>query len=1337
MLAQVGIGGGGAQGPGTSSGGASFRNGTVAPSSIVGTNGDFYLNTSTECLYGPKANGAWPAVCVLLIGQPGAPGPPLGYVAENTANKGVAGGYAPLNSLAQIPLTNLPVIPYAQIGGAPLALGFIPLNPANNLGDLSNPATARSNLGLVVGTNIEAHSVLLDGFAGLAGSGIVAVSGGSATSGVLSGDVTTNGLAATVNSVGGSTAAHLHSAEVLANAATSNNTNSTIVMRDPAGNVNATQVFAGGTAVENTANKGKANGYAPLDGSGLLPAANLPTSAMTAAAINSGTLSASFANLSASSMISASATGAGAFMMTAGAAQTPPANTVGLQAPPSVPASFNCTWWGVPTTGLIHATATTPCILSPSLVDLAADTNATLLPVANLPAIPYVNLPNPKVTAGAGGVTGGYLVARDTSSPTRYVATSTGGCGSGFAASTAAAGATFQLYSMPGTLIAAVADNTVTAGDVVVGGSVIPGRVADSGFTSRSSVSSTTCVVGIAQASAVAGGTFNVLFDGTGTYGTQVSSSSVVAGLGYTPAPSVSPAFTGVPTAPTQTAGDASLAIATDAFVAAAASAATGVTTISNNFFGPAGVANKTVAYIGNSTVWQDTGWFDTMCKQTVANGVFAGMACFSANSVSVDASNNVTVTICGATTACTNTINYGTAPFALTIGKFASFETADSSIGACSASFPVASSTSSAYVFNNAACGAAVLAAAGAINTPYTPAGTTTISPQILNFGVNGGTLASALANTSPTGMGIGGVLAANPDLAIMRGYGINDVRLGACNLACLEAEQKSWIDQLRFNNPKISQILIAENSLTNNAGCSAYITPTTSAQAYSQILEQATMSWTGYPTVITLDTQKTIYGSVSPTSSGVATLVLNAGGSAYAVNDILTLATSGATLKVLTVSSGAIVTFQLLTPGSSAIVANGVTSTDSGSGTGATFNVTVLTTDPYMAALPTGCLHPSTIGHAAEALQDVQFLTNLAYNAGAQTIPFSPFYANWTAASSYLAQYCRSTNYAAPWSVPGCANGWADPLYYTLIGSGTAAAQAAGATFLSIAWPGPAAPPNVAQAFDVIQLQDGNTYQLPANSTTAYSGNFSPGVARTTFGSGALTYPTMAGEKLNVLRPALPQQACEAYFNNIVGFPYRRRFYVPTGGGGTNFIDVVFLPNEGLNAPVSNIPTYGTGDVLCLSSGAVIPLTSATFTTHSSNTLQVNVTGSFASYVGSWGIIFGSQPTEGQPDVNGKVAVQTVALQLGGIYQITHGTNATAGVVTLTSGTATVNTTAITALAAPGAAGAVVVLASQSCSSCGSLSIGTVTAGTSFVINSTNASDASKVYWEIKGLN
>jgi hypothetical protein len=110
------------------------------------------------------------------------------------------------------------------------------------------------------------------------------------------------------------------------------------------------------------------------------------------------------------------------------------------------------------------------------------------------------------------------------------------------------------------------------------------------------------------------------------------------------------------------------------------------------------------------------------------------------------------------------------------------------------------------------------------------------------------------------------------------------------------------------------------------------------------------------------------------------------------------------------------------------------------------------------------------------------------------------------------------------------------------------------------------------------------------------------------------------------------------------------------------------------------------------------------------------------------SWGV--GLYGTAYFLNVNGAGNVYT---SLTATLGCTHGSNATCGVATLSSGTVTVSTTAIAALAAAGAAGDAVELHLQSCSSCGALSVGTVTAGTSFVINSTNGSDASLVFWKI----
>jgi len=54
---------------------ATILSGTGAPASGVGNDGDFYLDTATSTLYGPKADGAWPASGTELVGATGPQGP--------------------------------------------------------------------------------------------------------------------------------------------------------------------------------------------------------------------------------------------------------------------------------------------------------------------------------------------------------------------------------------------------------------------------------------------------------------------------------------------------------------------------------------------------------------------------------------------------------------------------------------------------------------------------------------------------------------------------------------------------------------------------------------------------------------------------------------------------------------------------------------------------------------------------------------------------------------------------------------------------------------------------------------------------------------------------------------------------------------------------------------------------------------------------------------------------------------------------------------------------------------------------------------------------------------
>jgi hypothetical protein len=153
-------------------------------------------------------------------------------------------------------------------------------------------------------------------------------------------------------------------------------------------------------------------------------------------------------------------------------------------------------------------------------------------------------------TAGTGGVTVNLSVSKDTSSPTRVVLPSSGGCGFGVAMATATVGNTVSIQWAG--IATMVADNTVTAGHIIIGGTTTPGRGKDSGFTSRASIDSTACVIGFANTGASAGSTFTILLSGTGDYGIQTNTIDGVTVSG-TPSTGQVPTATSGTTATWQT----------------------------------------------------------------------------------------------------------------------------------------------------------------------------------------------------------------------------------------------------------------------------------------------------------------------------------------------------------------------------------------------------------------------------------------------------------------------------------------------------------------------------------------------------------------------------------------------------------------------------------------------------------------------------------------------------------------------------------------------------------------------------------------------------------------
>jgi hypothetical protein len=72
VLVDEASGGSGGTGP-AGADGKTVLNGSGAPSSGLGTNGDFYIDTTADAIYGPKTAGAWGS-STSLVGPAGSNG---------------------------------------------------------------------------------------------------------------------------------------------------------------------------------------------------------------------------------------------------------------------------------------------------------------------------------------------------------------------------------------------------------------------------------------------------------------------------------------------------------------------------------------------------------------------------------------------------------------------------------------------------------------------------------------------------------------------------------------------------------------------------------------------------------------------------------------------------------------------------------------------------------------------------------------------------------------------------------------------------------------------------------------------------------------------------------------------------------------------------------------------------------------------------------------------------------------------------------------------------------------------------------------------------------------
>jgi len=147
----------------------------------------------------------------------------------------------------------------------------------------------------------------------------------------------------------------------------------------------------------------------------------------------------------------------------------------------------------------------------------------------------------------------------------------------------------------------------------------------------------------------------------------------------------------------------------------------------------------------------------------------------------------------------------------------------------------------------------------------------------NIHNYGNSGAWLRDLIDGAGP--YPLSAVCEAKPDLLIMRGPLINDVRTGSTTLEEAKRLLTVAIDRIRESSPATAILLLTENSLlTADVGRPFWrrrlpsVQPDGAAQRYTDILRDAVISFEGrYPNVCVFDLMKHEYGTVCTQRSGL----------------------------------------------------------------------------------------------------------------------------------------------------------------------------------------------------------------------------------------------------------------------------------------------------------------------------------------------------------------------------------------------------------------------------------------------------------------------------------
>jgi len=258
------------------------------------------------------------------------------------------------------------------------------------------------------------------------------------------------------------------------------------------------------------------------------------------------------------------------------------------------------------------------------------------------------------------------------------------------------------------------------------------------------------------------------------------------------------------------------------------------------------GIAGKKIVAWGNSTIANAYSFFDTLCDQAIPGGLLEGVECRTdLLGVQADAHQNVTVTLA--------------APVTYQVGQWVSvrFASGEDMTRFWQPSVRITAVEGNTFTYHR----------------PYAPRTDYTedsgrASGSILDYGTNGATLASLLTGSGP--FSSKGVCDAKPDLLIVRGPLINDVRQGRTDLSQAKQLEAQMLALFASCLPKTAILLTTENSFLASDTGQHQVQPNADAQEYTNILRAAPLAMTGsYPNLNVLDVMQAIYGVRCPASS------------------------------------------------------------------------------------------------------------------------------------------------------------------------------------------------------------------------------------------------------------------------------------------------------------------------------------------------------------------------------------------------------------------------------------------------------------------------------------